>query len=154
MNSVESILARIANEVFDMSSDNVKTRLRTLYAGALAAAAPDELDNAVSDIVGYESDNMLSTMLALDRYDAPTAECTLSDHSAAALSFARRRAERGKVSVLAGLMKKSFMDFVDDNEREIEAIGGFKTVSETLLDLNYASGVSDNLSIRMRNLIY
>lgn len=50
-------------------------------------------------------------------------------------------------------MQKDFLGFVNVHKKEIESINGFKTVSETLLDLNYAAGDSDNLSIRMRNIL-
>lgn len=72
MDAIEAILVKAAEEIFnDMRSDSTMSRLRMLYSGALAAAAPDEINDAVSDIVRYESDNKLSTQMILDSYDAP-----------------------------------------------------------------------------------
>lgn len=154
VDAIEAILVKAAEEIFnDMRSDSTMSRLRMLYSGALAAAAPDEINDAVSDIVRYESDNKLSTQMILDSYDAPPAQRTLSDFSAAAMYFARDRAESGKKHILTKLMQKDFLGFVNVHKKEIESINGFKTVSETLLDLNYAAGDSDNLSIRMRNIL-
>lgn len=154
MDTIESILVKAADEIFnDMHSDNVMSRLRMLYSGALATAASDEIDDAVSDIIRYETDNILSTQMILDSYDAPTVQRTLSDFSAAAMYFARDRGESGKKHILTKLMQKDFLSFVNVHKKEIESINGFKIVSETLLDLNYAAGDSDNLSIRLRNIL-
>ncbi|MGN0650810.1 MAG: hypothetical protein ACI4KM_10265 [Oscillospiraceae bacterium] len=154
MNTIEDILKQIAEEAFDgISSELIMIRLRSLYGYALKCAEPDKLQKVIADIIGYESENSLSTMLILEAYDSLSVERMLSDFSSAAMYFAKNRADTGTIYSLAGYMLKGFMFFVDNNEKEIEALGGFGTVSETLLDFNYACAASDNLSLRMRNYL-
>lgn len=154
MNNIEDILVQIGTKAFDgMTSEQIMIRLRSLYGYALKCAEPEKLPEATAEIIGYESENSLSTMLILGDYNSPAPERILSDFSSAAMFFAQSRAESGKTCALAGYMLKGLMFFVDNNEKQIAASGGFGTVSETILDFNYASGNSNNLSIRLRNML-
>lgn len=154
MNQIEDILGQIGEEAFGcIPSEQIMIRLRSLYGYALKCAEPEKLPEVTAEIIGYESENSLSTMLILDEYNLPAPERILSDFSSAAMFFAQSRAESGKTYALAGYMLKGLMFFADNHEKQIAASGGFGTVSETIVDFNYASGNSDNLSFRLRNML-
>lgn len=154
MDKINDLLKKIELEAFEgINSSNIRIRLRSLYEYTLQCVEPDRLDVVIADIIEYEKEMALSTLRLLNAYSALTVKQTLSDFSTAAIHFAQSRGNYGISHPAASYMLKGFIDFVDRNEQEIEAIDGLGVVSETILDFNYASANSQNLSFRMRNIL-
>lgn len=152
MKIVNDSLKKIEEKAFDgITSENIMIRLKSMYEYSLQFVPDEKIDDVIADIVDYESENSLSTLRILNSYSNLSVEQTLSDFSAIAFCFAKSRGESGKNYLVATYMMKGFMHFVDNHEEEVANIDGFGIVSETLLDFNYSSGNSDNLSFRMRD---
>ncbi len=155
MKTVDDILKQVEADAFEgITSDNITTRLRTLYERAFQCAKPDVLEAVIADIVEYEKEKSLSTLKSLNKYKSPTVETLLSDYSKISMYFALSRGESGKKHPAAACLIESFMAFVDNNEQEIKALGGNRLVSDILLDFNYSSGNSDMLSSRVKNILF
>ena len=151
MMTVGNLLKIIEEKAFEgIKSENISIRLKSMYEYALQFVPEEKIDYVIADIVDYESKNAFLTLSILDVYSNLSIEKTLSDFSAVAMHFAQNRGKSGKLYPVATYMMKGFMRFVDNNEEEIEKFDGLEIVSETLLDFNYSSGNSDNLSFRMR----
>ncbi len=154
MDKINDLLKKIELEAFEgINSPNIQIRLRSLYEYALQCVEPDKLDVVIADIIEYEKEMSLITLSFLNAYSVLTVKQTLSDFSSVAIHFAQSRGKCGVSHLVASYMLKGFLDFVDCNEQEIESIDGLDVVSETILDFNYASANSQNLSFRMRYIL-
>ncbi len=155
MKTVDEILNQVEAEAFDgITSDSIKIRLRTMYERVLQSAKPEDIDAVVTDIVEYENESSLSTLKKLNKYLNLTVETTLSDYSRASMYFALNRAETGRKHPVAAYLIETFNSFVDENEQEIKALDELLLVSDILLDFNYASGNSDVMSLRVKNILF
>ena len=148
----DDVISRIRNAVYGADADGLCTkRLRLLYGVLFDSIAPEKLDEAVEEVISCERQIRAADPNIDKAYAEPDMETVIRGYSAAAYMLAEMRYKSGKPSSAAETLLIIYEELV-----KMPGFGEIadrmklrRLVSETMMDLSYASGRTDNMSIRM-----
>lgn len=142
INSIQEAVYQGYNSVL------IKKRLTMLYSAIFEHASANDINVIARSISEYEKKNSISVIKNLRIYDSPTVEVILSEYSKLSFYYAQRRLNDNKICPFAARFEKVFENFISSNKDEISS-KLMRLVSETMVDIIYAGGESNNMSRRM-----
>ena len=149
-----SIISEIINTVFP-NEDNTLYRVRfeVLYSVLFETANTAHFEQLKNEIVQCEKIYAENTRLEKLSYENVTPDTVLKMYAGIAYALATLRLETKTNFILAHYMDLIFSEFLNNNYLSKSSKEQFKLlISEALLDFNYASGNSENMSFRIHNI--
>lgn len=147
----DEVIGKIKAAAFTgVESPNIDKRLNAIYSDTLAYVPQSDKEPALAEIIEYEKAHFLSIIRTLNLYESPNSKTLLSDYSEIASYYAEKRfADKSRHFIIPAYMAKSFKDFLTKEGAGFESVAYRSLISDTLIDMLYASGQTDNMSIRI-----
>lgn len=125
-------------------------RLQLLYSVILDEAYENETvydcDGIVAQICSFESSQLCLTEMNLDQYRNITLDIAIDVFSVVAYGLAVEHLKGKNYLGLSEMLSTVYQELISSVEVEIDKM----TVSESLLDFNFASGDSEIMSLRLK----
>lgn len=153
---MNEIIQEILTEVFPgENTAPYAPRLEMLYGMVFQMAKPEEYPRLKSEIVECERHYADNTRLEAEKYSAMTPEMAVRMFAGLAFVLAKTRYRTGQTLLCAGHLSDIFTGLLNSGmvPRQVEQ-DNRRRISDALVDYNYASGFSDNLSFRMHDFIF
>jgi len=135
-----------------------ETRIQSLYGYALEKGFeqyPLEFGQLCNQIVQFEGTLMIQTDTSLNNFNQVKPSDIIEQYSLISFELAKNRYKTGKPILLGALLREALNELFNENgivsNEDKEKYKN--TISETFLDFIYASGKSDNTSLRMIPII-
>lgn len=153
---VEKISHIVLEDDYEEYSQLYNIRLNFLYSLMIEevseTSTPDALEALIDEIISYESSQQYVSITSLDNFQNMSPENAISVFSSAAFGLAVEHLKGKPHLSVAGFLKESFEALIEDTSIVSEALlsANRLLVSETLLDLNFANGESEMMSLRLK----
>ncbi len=153
---MELSVKTIINEVYSGDeSQGISTRLNILYGVLFDILKQEDKQQVYSEIIAYEKTVSEDLYMYVSEYESLTPDLILSTFSALSFECARMRLNGEKSVKLAEYEQMIYSQLlgvasvISEDTRKRKA----SLISETLMDFAYASGKTDNMSLRLHNII-
>lgn len=152
---MNEIIQEILVEVFPgENSAPYAPRLEMLYGMVFRMAKPEEFPRLKAEIADCERYYAQNTRLEADKYSAMTPETALRMFIGLAFVLAKTRHRTGQNLLCAGYLGDTFTGLLNSGMVSAQLKQGYRRgISDALVDYNFASGFSDNLSFRMHDYV-
>lgn len=150
---MNEIIQEILSEVFPGENTTLYSpRLEMLYGMVFQMAKPEEYPRLKAEIVECERHYADNTRMEATSYKNMTPEMAMRMFIGLAFVLAKTRWHTGQTLLCAGYLADVFSGLLDSitvspQLKRIYCRG----ISDALVDYNYASGFSDNISFRLRD---
>lgn len=149
-NKLNEIANRVLRDVPDMDKVLYANRLQLLYSVILKEIYENETvyecNVIVDQICSFESSQLCLTELNIDQYRNITPDIANNVFSAVAYGLAVEHLKGKNYPGLSEMLSAVYQEMIGSVEAEIDKM----TVSESLLDFNFASGCSEVMSFRLK----
>lgn len=152
---MNNILTKV-EELFVMSDKQLlRNRLELLYGTALKMVTSDDESEIAEEIYSYEKENKRRTIQNLKYYSQFDAANIILDYSYISVYLAQKRYTQKKTSKLAMYLHLSYDELMKDAavKTEMNKKQNLKVVSNTIIDLAYAAGKTNSISLRLNAIV-
>ncbi len=152
---MNEIFQEILNEVFPgENTAPYAPRLQMLYGMVFQMAKPEEYPQLKAEIVACERHYADNTRLEAEKYSAMTPEMAVRMFIGLAFVLAKTRHRTGQPLLCAGYLGDVFTGLLNSGMVSAQLKKDYRRgISDALVDYNYASGFSNNLSFRMHDYV-
>ena len=151
-----NIIEEIMSEVFPGDYTSAyKARFDLLYELVFEVADPGQHEQLKAEIIACEKDYADNTRQRYAEYANMSAQLIIETYSGVAFWMAEKRYMEKRPFIAARYMKMVFMQLIEDPYMKETVKGSMaRKVSETIMDFNFASGATDNMSFRLHNMFF
>lgn len=149
-----SVINEIINTVFPNEDNTLYgVRFEVLYTVLFETANKAHIEQLKNEIVQCEKIYAENTRLEKLSFENVTPDIVLKMYAGIAYTLAILKLETKSNFILAHYLDLIFTEFLNNNYLSKSSEEQFKfLISEALLDFNYASGNSENMSFRLHNI--